>query len=155
MLTRKGLPILIFISLIAAKTSWSAPVYNLTVDSTSCYNTNDGQITVDIVSGTPNFYISLYYGNVINPDSLIQTYGPLSTPNPTVQFTNLEPRKYLVLVTDNSGGSYDLVTVHHPTQLMPGVISVVQGLSCFNFPYFSGLIATTSNQPCTIWTKGY
>ena len=118
MLTRKGLSIFIFISLFTAKIAWSAPVYILTVDSTSCYNTEDGKITVTITSGSPNFYISLYNGDNIIPDSLIQTIGPISTPNPTVQFNDtLKAKHYLVLVTDGSGGSYDLVTLHHPSQV--------------------------------------
>lgn len=73
---------------------------NLTLASTSCSHTSDGQITVRLSGGAEKYMIKLYDRT---PAVKQKSLEALSTSDTLIYFKNLPAKKYYVVVKDSKG----------------------------------------------------
>ncbi len=102
---------------------------SVTVDSTSCYNGNDGSITVYVSGGTSPYYYTL--AKRTSPTTWADTLSA-SNSGPSYTFVGLRQNGYKISVEDTgpTGGGFAVDSVYHPDKLVADSIGVNQGLSC-------------------------
>jgi hypothetical protein len=132
----KGSKTLLLASMILflSGTIMAAPTITVKVDSVSCFGGSNGKIHIKVNSGLGTYTYKLYNGDPLGGGTQIgSTVGP--TPVDSVVWINLAANNnYYIYVSDSPPLSYVVQPhpVYQPSQLTPGVITVVQGLTCFN-----------------------
>ncbi|MEE4197601.1 MAG: hypothetical protein V2I54_08155, partial [Bacteroidales bacterium] len=106
-------------------------IFDLEVDSVTCFEGSDGSIRIYNVSGTPNFKYQLWDGQPWDPsNSIIAESDYIS--NTEYIFSGLEAHPYYIQIIDQEGSTSQKVPVYEPDELLPGAITITKGLSCFD-----------------------
>ncbi len=122
---------IVLIFLFLSKAQADNVTLNISSDSAQCFNSQDGSITVDILTGTGNYNYYLSKKNYYFFPGYVHIASATNQGLPTYTFNNLDTGKYYILVTDvHNDIGQGTVTIYEPLQLSGGVISVTKALTC-------------------------
>ena len=122
----------IAILLLFTEVGFSATI-SVKIDSISCFGGSNGKIHVHVTSGPGTFDYALYNGNPLFGGTLIPGTQINGTHVDSVVYSGLTLNaNYYVYVYDQVVITLQKESVLQPAKLIPGAITVAQGLSCSN-----------------------
>ena len=98
-------------------------------DSVKCYGESTGSITINIISGNPEFNITLYNSN---PSTKQKYLSKVNTKNNTYSFNKLPADNYYVTIEDSKGNYVQKdIKIGQPDKLKAEPITIER---CFTSP---------------------
>ena len=108
-------------------------VINTSSTDLTCFNSNDGTITVNITSGTANYNYYLSTGNFYFFPGYVHVATATGESSTTHVFSGLDVGTYYILVTDvHNDIGYSTESITEPPALSGGVITVEKALTCYD-----------------------